>query len=141
MVGHVLLYIVWLRAGRLGDRGSIPDRGERIFPLTSVSRPALGPTQPPVQWVPRVLSPGVKRCRGVTLTTHPHLVPGSRVSRSYTPLPPSVFMVCSGTALALHVVLKNTDRWQARLQLQYSVAIDTKVNACGIHSYHWSINY
>jgi hypothetical protein len=25
-----------------------------------VSRPALGPTQPPVQWVPEVLTPGVK---------------------------------------------------------------------------------
>jgi hypothetical protein len=25
-----------------------------------VSRPALGPTQPPVQWVSGVLSPGVK---------------------------------------------------------------------------------
>jgi hypothetical protein len=33
---------------------------QRIFPLTSVSRPALRPTQPPVQWVPGVLSPGVK---------------------------------------------------------------------------------
>jgi hypothetical protein len=43
---------VWLRSGRSGDRGSTPNRGERIFPLTSVSRPALGPTQPPVQWVP-----------------------------------------------------------------------------------------
>jgi len=49
-----------------------------------VSRPALGPTQPPVQWVPGVLSPGVKRGRGVTLTTHPHPVPMSRVSRIYT---------------------------------------------------------
>jgi hypothetical protein len=29
-----------------------------LYPL--VSRPALGPTQPPVQWVPRVFSPGVK---------------------------------------------------------------------------------
>jgi hypothetical protein len=48
--------------------------GKRIFPLVSVSRPALGPTQPPV---PGVLSPGVKRGRGVTLTTHPHLVPMS----------------------------------------------------------------
>jgi len=53
-----------------------------------VSRPALGPTQPPVQWVPGVLSPGVKRGRGVTLTTHPHLVPRSWMSRSYTSSPP-----------------------------------------------------
>jgi hypothetical protein len=29
-----------------------------IFPLASVSRPVLGPTQPPVQWVQGVLSPG-----------------------------------------------------------------------------------
>jgi hypothetical protein len=29
-----------------------------IFPLASVSKPALGPTHPPVQLVPGVLSPG-----------------------------------------------------------------------------------
>jgi methylaspartate ammonia-lyase len=34
------------------------------FPLASVSRPALGLTQPPVQWVPGVLSPELKRGRG-----------------------------------------------------------------------------
>jgi len=43
--------------------------------------------------------PGAKRGRGVTLTTHPHLVPRSRMSRSYTSLPPSATMACSGTAL------------------------------------------
>jgi hypothetical protein len=53
------------------DRGSIPGRGERIFLLAYVSRPALRPTQLPVQWVPGVLSPGVKHGRGVTLTIHP----------------------------------------------------------------------
>jgi hypothetical protein len=30
----------------------------RDFSLASVPRPALGPTQPPTQWVPGVLSPG-----------------------------------------------------------------------------------
>jgi hypothetical protein len=65
------LLSVWPRTGQPGDRGSIPGRGERIFPLASVSRPALGPTQPPVRWVPGVLSPGVKRDRSLTLITHP----------------------------------------------------------------------
>jgi hypothetical protein len=50
---------------------------QEIFPLASVSRPDLESTQPPVEWVPWVLSPGVKRGRGVTLTIHPHLVPRS----------------------------------------------------------------
>jgi hypothetical protein len=61
-----------------------PRQEQRIFPLTSMSRPALRPTQPPVQWVLGVLFPGVKRGRDVTLTTHPLLVPWSKMSRSYT---------------------------------------------------------
>jgi hypothetical protein len=83
----------------LGDRGSILGRDERNFPLASVSRPALGPTQPPLQWVPEVLSLGLKHGRGVTLTTYPYLVPRSRMSMSYTSSPPSAFMTCCGTAL------------------------------------------
>jgi hypothetical protein len=42
----------------LDGRGSIPSRG-KIFLLSTSS--SLGPTQPPTQWVPGALSPGVKR--------------------------------------------------------------------------------
>jgi hypothetical protein len=36
-------------------------RGLGIFLFDTVSRPVLGPTQPPTQWVPRALSLGIKR--------------------------------------------------------------------------------
>jgi hypothetical protein len=55
--------------------------GQRVFSLASVSRPSLLSSG---YWEP---FPGVKRCRGVTLTTHPRLMPRS-MSRSYTSLPP-----------------------------------------------------
>jgi hypothetical protein len=35
--------------------------GSRIFLFSMLSRSALGSTQPPIQWVPGVLSLGVKR--------------------------------------------------------------------------------
>jgi hypothetical protein len=46
----------------LDDGGSIPGRGnDRIFLFATASRPALGPTQPPIQWLPGALSLGIKR--------------------------------------------------------------------------------
>jgi hypothetical protein len=93
-----------------------PWQGQEIFPLTSVSRPALGPTQPPVQWVPGVLSPGAKHSQGMTLTTHPHLVLRSWLSRSYKssppPPPPAPPQVCCGTALLFYC----SSIWQKRLE-------------------------
>jgi hypothetical protein len=64
-----------------------------------VPRPALRQTQSTIQWVPGVLSLGVKRGRGVTLTTHPHTVPRSRVRRIYMSSPPFRLHDGSGTAL------------------------------------------
>jgi hypothetical protein len=58
--------------------------GSRIF--STSSRPALGPTQPPIQWLlglyPRV----------VKLTIHLLLVPRSKKYGSIHPLPPYTFM-------------------------------------------------
>jgi hypothetical protein len=91
------VYSVWLRTGRSGFD---PRQRQRIFPLAPASRPALGPTQPPIQRVP-----GVKRGRGVTLTTHPHLVPGLNMSRSYTfSPPPCASMACSGITLTSTII-------------------------------------
>ena len=61
---------------RLDGPGSNPG-GDQIF---RPYKPALGPTQPPVKWVPG-LSRGVKCGRGVLLTTHPLLVPRLLKSR------------------------------------------------------------
>ena len=65
----------------LDGPGSNPG-GDEILCL---SRPALGPTQPPVKWV-RGISREYKCSQGVLLTTHPLLVPRSWKSR-VIPLP------------------------------------------------------
>jgi hypothetical protein len=56
---------------------------QRIFPLASVSRPALGPTQSTSQWVPVLLSPGVQRGRGVTLPSLVSRRPGATNEHIY----------------------------------------------------------
>jgi hypothetical protein len=50
----------WLRAGRPRGRSSSAS-GENFFHFPISFRPALGPTQSPIQWVPGALSPGVKQ--------------------------------------------------------------------------------
>jgi hypothetical protein len=50
----------WLLAGQLEGRSLSPGRVKNIL-LSTSSRPVLGPTQPPIQWVLEDLSPGVKR--------------------------------------------------------------------------------
>jgi hypothetical protein len=44
----------------LGGRSSIPYRG-KIFMFSTASRPALGPTQPSIQWVSEAISTEVRR--------------------------------------------------------------------------------
>jgi hypothetical protein len=54
--------VKWLTEYGLNDRGLTPGRGkEGIFLFITASRPTLGPTQPPIQLLPGIFSPEVKR--------------------------------------------------------------------------------
>jgi hypothetical protein len=80
--------------------------GFDVRPFTTASRTALGPTQPPIQWVPGALSLGVKR-PGVKLTTHLHLVPRSRMRGAIPPLLQYVFMArCLDPGVTLSYLLE-----------------------------------
>jgi hypothetical protein len=58
-------YTDWLRAGLPNRRSSSLGGGKNFyFPMSSI--PALGSTQPHIQWVPGSLSPQVKRPGGET---------------------------------------------------------------------------
>jgi hypothetical protein len=51
----------WATGSTIGVLEFDSRRGLGIFLLTTASRTALGPTQPPIQWVQEALSLGVKR--------------------------------------------------------------------------------
>jgi hypothetical protein len=64
-----------------------------IFITNSVSRPALGPTQPPIHWVPGALSLGVKRPgREADHSPPSRSEVGQRMCGAISPLPQYVFM-------------------------------------------------
>jgi hypothetical protein len=85
------IYILWTQNHTFGnnseshvsgldDRGFESRQGLGISLFTTASRPALGATQPPIEWVLGALSLRVKR------TTHLHLVPRSRMRGAIPPL-------------------------------------------------------
>jgi hypothetical protein len=82
--------VTGLRVGRPGY-DSRQGRRRDISLLTTASRPALGPTQTPIQWVPGALSPKVKRPGVLTI----HLQPVSRLGmRGAIPPLPHPFSRC-----------------------------------------------
>jgi hypothetical protein len=83
---HFSIY-VWLQIGRPGDPGSISGRGSR-FSSNLCVQTGTGAHLSSCTMGTGGSFPVVKGDRRVTLTTHPHLVSRSRMSRSYTSSPP-----------------------------------------------------
>jgi hypothetical protein len=54
----------------LDDRGSITCR-DKNFPPSTASRPALGPTQPHIQWELEAFSSGIQRLERKAYHSHP----------------------------------------------------------------------
>jgi hypothetical protein len=71
----------------LDDRGSIP-AGAKNFSYRLFVQTGSGAHPASCTMGTGVLTPVLKRDLSVTLTTHPHLVQGSSISRSYTSSPP-----------------------------------------------------
>jgi hypothetical protein len=81
----------WATSWTIGVLGFDSRRGLGIFLFTTVSRTALGPTQPPTQWVPGALSLEIKR--PVREADHsPQSSAEVNNAWSYTSIPPYVFM-------------------------------------------------
>jgi hypothetical protein len=88
--GYRSRYSDWVRAGRPRGRSSSPGRG-KIFLFFTPSRPVPGPTQPPIQCIPRALSSGVKR-PGSEADHSPQTIAEVNNTWIYTSTPPYAFM-------------------------------------------------
>ena len=100
-----------LRAGRSGDRIPVG----RDFP--HLSRPALRATQSPVQWVPGFF-PGVRYCRGVTLTPYPFQCRGLKQSRAIPLLSLRDFVACERVKPYLNFVVRKVIGRLKRLKIR-----------------------
>jgi hypothetical protein len=84
-------YNDWIHAGRPKGRTSSPCRGKN-FHFSTLSRSALGPTQPPIQWVPGAFSPGLKRL-GREADHSPPASADVKITWMYISTPTYVFIV------------------------------------------------
>jgi hypothetical protein len=77
----------------IGILGFYSRLGLGIILFTTAARMALGPTQPPIQWVSGDLSPGVKRPGGEAVHSPPSSAEYKNASR-YTSAPQYNMALC-----------------------------------------------
>lgn len=113
-------------ASRPRNCGSIPGIEKEVFLFSKASRPVLGLSQPPVQWIPRALPRGYLD-RSMKLTTN--LSPGAELKsgRSDTSTPSDAFMTYTETAificgilLCYISVIYNNKIWLAQLHFMFN---------------------
>jgi hypothetical protein len=92
----------WATGWTIGVLGFDSRRRLGIFLFITASRTALGPTQPPIQWVQGALSLEVKRPRCETVT-HLHLMPRSKNGWSCASTPQYAFMAWCSVKAQLHL--------------------------------------
>jgi hypothetical protein len=100
-----------------------------FFIFAAASRQALGPTQPPIQRVPRAVSLGIKQL-GVKLTTHLRLVPRLTLHEAISPLLHTfswrgaclsigyVFMMSRDSSVGIATRLRALDDWGSKAPFQ-----------------------
>jgi hypothetical protein len=122
--GCFLYETLMVNTAVIGVLGFDSWRGLGNFLFATASRPALGPTQPPIQWVPGILSLRVKRPGREA--HYSHLVPKSKNEWSYTSTPQYAFMVwCSVKAqgqLYLYLSKRCINMKIVALKLKYFIS-------------------
>jgi hypothetical protein len=71
--------------------GQLQDKEKNASVITTTSRPAVGPTQPPIQWVPGALSVEVQRAGHEADHSPPPFSAEVKNAWSYTFTPPIRF--------------------------------------------------
>ena len=78
--------------------------GNKLFFLSEASRPSVGPTMSPAQWVLWPFPQG-QSSRCMRLNTQPRFVLRLRTKWSYTSISPCAVMVYTGTTMGVPVLL------------------------------------
>jgi hypothetical protein len=110
-----------------GRSGFDPRQGQRIFSSNLCVQTGSGAHPASCTVGTGGSLPGTKRGSGVTLITHPHLGPRSRMSRSYTSSPPSAAMACSGTLY----LYSNCSALNSRTSIGGNILALAQLKSCG----------
>jgi hypothetical protein len=104
----------------LGDRGGRSSNPGRVknFLFSKSSRPALRSTQPPIQWVPGALSPGVKR-------------PGREIDQS-PPTSAEVNKMWLCTSTPPYAFMKHRDKFTFTLLASYPLNLEKLAFYCSL---------